>query len=343
MDKTYDYDLFEKHELRFKNGKFRILTFSDAHVLIPLDKRVARDISAIVRGTMPDIVLFLGDQVWGSAADTPEHIEQALHLLVDPVEELGIPWAHVFGNHDDEKGISNLRQMQVYEKFRCCLTKRGPEDIHGVGNYVLPVYSEDGSDIVYNIWGIDSNDSLHADFIPEYGLEPDPWFYRLPEPMHAGGGYDCIRFDQIMWYWNTSKKIEAIAGHKVPGVMCFHIALPEYTIPYKNTAQTRYKGTMRESIGNSMINSGMYNACVERGDVKTMIAAHDHVNDWEGSYFGIKMTYDGGIGYDGYQDGDLRGGRVVDVSENDPWNVNTYMVRSSDYVEGYIPENSGGR
>ena len=158
---------------------------------------------------------------------------------------------------------------------------------------------------------------------------------KLPDPLHVSSGYDAVRFDQIMWYWNESKKIEAENGCKVPGCMVLHIAFPEYCLPYKNVAETAYKGTRRESIGSGPVNTGLFAALVQRGDVKTVVCGHDHINDCEGTYLGVKLTYDAGIGYDGYCHGDLRGGRVIDITENDPWNVDTYMVRSADYVKNY--------
>nr|MCR5042191.1 hypothetical protein [Clostridia bacterium] len=243
-------------------------------------------------------------------------------------------WGHVFGNHDEEKGYKACEQEKVYESFPLCVSKAGDPNVHGVGNYVLPVWSSDGSRPVYNVWALDTHRGF-SDFIKEYGLDPDPWFYRLGEPMHAHSGYDTVRFDQVSWYYEASELFESEYGGKIPGAMVFHIALPEYTVPYKNPAQTRYRGSMRESIGNGPNNSGLYNAIVERGDVRTLVCGHDHINDWEATYLGVRMTYDAGLSYDGYCDDDLRGGRIIDVDEADPWNVRTYMVRCSDVVEGY--------
>ena len=154
-----------------------------------------------------------------------------------------------------------------------------------------------------------------------------------PSCLHGwAAGYDTLRTDQVMWYFNGSRKFEQDAGHKIPGLMGLHIPLPEYRVIYQNPAESYYKGIMRETVGNSPVNAGMLNALVNRGDVKTVVAGHDHINDCEGLFMGIKLTYDAGLSYDCYCHDDLRGGRVFDLDEADPANVKTYMVRARDYV-----------
>lgn len=329
-----EQNLYTKKELRFKNGKFKILCVSDFHGRANYDRRLIRDIEAILDASKPDLVLILGDTVWGDAAESPESVRAFLSAAVKPIEDRKIPWAHVFGGHDDEKGVTNETQEKIYESFEYCVSKRGPEDVSGVGNYVLPILSTDGGRIVYNVWGLDSHDSA-GEFADEFGLDKDRWFLYLPDSFSLDSHYDTFRFDQLMWYWNTSKALERHAGGKIPGLMVCHMPIPEYILCYKNTAQTRYSGTRREHSGCNMINSGIFSTLVQRGDVKTFICGHDHINDCEGTYCGIKLAYDAGLNYDGYCDEDLRGGRIVEVDENDPWNVKSYMIRSMDVVADY--------
>lgn len=330
-------NLKTKKELKFKDGKFRILCVSDFHGRVNFDRRLIRDLSALLDSSKPDLVLILGDTVWGDAAESVESITNFLKEVIGCIEERKIPWAHVFGGHDDEKGIKNEVQEDIYESFEYCLSKRGPEDVSGTGNYVLPVKSSDGKRIVYNVWGLDSHDNA-SEFADEFGLSEDRWFLYLPDNFSIDSHYDTFRFDQLMWYWNSSKELEEFAGYKIPGLMVCHMPIPEYILCYKNVAQTKYRGNMREHCGCNMINSGMFSTLVQRGDVKTFICGHDHINDYAGTYCGVKMAYDAGLNYDGYCDDDLRGGRIVDIDENDPWNVNTYMIRSADVIENYPGE-----
>ncbi len=330
-------NLYLKKPLKFKDGKFRILAFSDLHGIKNYDLRMMRDIDAIVENVKPDLVLLLGDIGWRTAVTDVDTLREYLTDVSEPMEKRKIPWAHVFGNHDDERGLTNEMQEPVYESFEYCLSKTGPDDVSGTGNYVLPVTNENGDDILFNVWGLDSHDGM-GDYIRQFGLKTDPWFFNLPDPLYPYARYDSIRFDQIMWYWNSSDELNAYAGKKIPGIMAFHIPLPEFIVPYKNVAQTYYKGTRRESVGCGPFNSGLFNAVVERGEVKAIVCGHDHINDYEGDYCNVKLAYDGGISYDCYCDEDLRGGRVLEVKESDPGVVETYMVRSSDYVPDYPGE-----
>ena len=326
-------------ELRFQNGRFRILCFSDAHGIRDFDRRVVRDITAIVEKVTPDLVLFLGDNVWRDGAENADTLRAFMTAVTAPLCERNIPWAHVFGNHDAEQGFPVSEQQAVYESLDGCLSTAGPDDIRGTGNWVLQIRDAQGEKTVYTVWGLDSGRGI-GDFLEDCGFPRDARLAKLDDPLYVSSGYDVIRFDQIMWYWNTSKQIEAENGHKVPGMMAFHIALPEYALPYRNPAQTKYKGTMRETVGSGPVNTGMFAAMVQRGDIRTVVCGHDHIIDSEGEYLGIKLTYDAGIGYDGYCAGDLRGGRVVEIDEADPWHVKTYMVRSSECVENYEYEST---
>lgn len=330
-------NLYLKKELKFKDGKFRILCVSDFHGRVNFDRRLIRDLSALLDSAKPDLVLILGDTVWGDAAESVESISVFLKEVISCIEERKIPWAHVFGGHDDEKGIKNETQEDIYESFEYCVSKRGPEDVSGTGNYVLPVKSSDGERIVYNVWGLDSHDNA-GEFADEFGLEKDRWWLYLPDNFSLDSHYDTFRFDQLMWYWNSSVELEKHAGHKIPGLMVCHMPIPEYILLYKNVAQTTYRGSRREHCGCNMINSGMFSTIVQRGDVKTFICGHDHINDYAGTYCGVKLAYDAGLNYDGYCDDDLRGGRIVDIDEADPWNVKTYMIYSQDVVENYPGE-----
>ena len=91
-------------QLKFRDGKFRILCFSDSHGIKDFDTRVVRDIEAITEGTKPDLVLFLGDNVWRDGAENEDTLRAFMTAVTKPLTDRGIPWAHVFGNHDMERG-----------------------------------------------------------------------------------------------------------------------------------------------------------------------------------------------------------------------------------------------
>lgn len=53
--------------------------------------------------------------------------------------ERQIPYAAIFGNHDDEGDLSRQELMDVLTELPYCIAKPGLEDIDGVGNYVVAI------------------------------------------------------------------------------------------------------------------------------------------------------------------------------------------------------------
>lgn len=341
--KYLEENLRTKIPLLCKNGKFRLIVFSDLHGIGNYDRRVFRDMAAILDKYQPQLVLINGDTVWGDAAFSAETLRPFLKCINDVCAARNIPWAHVFGNHDREKGFLNKDQQSVYEEFSHNIAKRGPEEVDGTGNYVLPVMSGDGQQVIFSVWGLDSGSDIDK-FLVQYGYDSDRRQLCYQDPITAHSGYDLIRFTQMMWYWQSSCELENYAGRKIPGMMFFHECIPEYNALFRNPAWTKYRGNMRETVGCGPVNSGLLAEIIERGDVKLIVCGHDHINDFEGNILDVKLSMDAGLNYDGYCDDDLRGGRVVDIDENDPRNYKTYMVRSADCVKDYpgVPDRVGG-
>ena len=73
-------------------------------------------------------------------------------------------------------------------------------------------------------------------------------------------------------------------------------------------------GEKREAVCCSELNSGLFMACLERGDVKGIFCGHEHMNAYHGKYCGITLGYDSCVGYDMSAHDDVRGGRVIDIS-----------------------------
>ena len=87
------------------------------------------------------MVVFTGDQLNGQG--TSWDSRSVLAKFAAAVTDKGIPWAAVFGNHDDEDGLSREDQNALMQGLPYSLVQRGPKDVHGVGNYLLKVYSAD--------------------------------------------------------------------------------------------------------------------------------------------------------------------------------------------------------
>jgi hypothetical protein len=145
------------------------------------------------------------------------------------------------------------------------------------------------------------------------------------------GNYAWIDSSQINWYREQSRAYTVKNnGQPLPALAFFHIGLPEY-----QNLQLRKEiyGNFGENGGFPKINSGMFSAMIESGDVMGVFVGHDHDNDYIGQEFGIALAYGRVSGHDAY--GDLeRGARIIELQEGkrkfDTW-IATPLGRSLAY------------
>ncbi|OGO91043.1 MAG: hypothetical protein A2Y17_11840 [Clostridiales bacterium GWF2_38_85] len=333
-------NLYLKRPLVFRaDGSFKIMLFSDLHGVPNHDPRLKRGITEMVKAQKPDLVFLNGDQMYG--LETVEQVKNYLTDITEVLEKNQIPWAHVYGNHDSEAGLCKEEQQKIYESFDYCISKRGPVDIHGVGNFVLPIKSSKDGTIKFNIWGIDSLQYINA-YDEEFNVSATNG-YRSVLPKHFSNGtyYDTIRFDQIMWYYNSSKEFEVYNKAKIPALMFFHIAIPEHMLIYMNPVETAMNGAFNENVCCPELNSGLFSAAVQRGDVRGIYVGHDHNNTYDGIYCGVHLGFDSAMGFNSYgmsgetqtEQSSCRGCRVFELNEQNPADYKTYMLRVVDFID----------
>lgn len=303
-----------KHELRFQeDGTFRILVIGDVQnaFLDGSENEVVRNIETLVEREQPDLVFFNGDNSIKMVFE--ERLEEYLNCMVGAAESRGIPWAHVYGNHDTENpnDLTREEQQEIYERFDYCISKEGDPELHGVGNYVLPILRSDSDQIAFNVWALDSGD------------------YRISS-VTKEIVYDHIHFDQIAWYYNTSEELEAYNEASIPGMMLFHIPLKEMADAYEDreNPNLKFEGlALSKGVWDAELNSGLYAAALDRGDIKLVINSHDHGNDYSVQYGKIQMCYTGRIGPGGNTSfyPEACGARVVVLNQDEPEKIETYM------------------
>mgnify|MGYP000389863468 CR=1 FL=1 len=104
-------------------------------------------------------------------------------------------------------------------------------------------------------------------------------------------GYDWIKRDQINWYVDKSREFtEANGGNALPSLAFFHIPLPEFN-EAASDEDARLIGTRREKACAPVVNSGLFTAMLECGDVMGVFVGHDHVNDYAVEWKGIMLCY----------------------------------------------------
>jgi len=264
--------------LKFTHGTFKIVQFTDLHYRNGEDEDVRTHgvMREILDAEHPDLVVLSGDVIDGKYCRNPL---RSWADAVQPIIDRTLPWAAVFGNHDDEGSATRAELMTAMRQLPGCLSKPGAENLSGVGNFVLPI--------------------LHHDAPVARLIFLDSHSYTDREPK----AYDWIKPDQIDWYRQLP--------HDLPALMFFHIPLPEFDDVWNagNCIGSKY-----EAVCSPKFNSGLFDAIQEAGDVMGVFAGHDHVNDYEGKLAGIRLCYGRATGFASYgRAGFPRGGRVIDL------------------------------
>jgi predicted MPP superfamily phosphohydrolase len=306
-----------KPQLSFRpDGSFKIVQFSDTQDGPNIDPRTIAGMNTILDSEKPDLVVLTGDNIEGFACKTAEGVRQAIEDIALPMENRKIPWVMVFGNHDreslDMQKITEEDMFNIYLTFPYNMNSRGPKDVYGIGNSVLTVKGSKSSKAGFAVWLLDSS------------AYPSGYDYHDTE-IHGQktGTYDYIHFTQIRWYWDTSVALEKRYHKKVPSLMFFHIPLIEFK---DLSASGKFTGEKNEGECPGYLNSGLFAALLDRGDVKGVFCGHDHTNTYCGDWYGIKLGYDGSMGYGTYGDNKNRGGRVFIIDEKNPEEFKTSYV-----------------
>ncbi len=312
-------NLYSKHKISFnKEGKIKILMFSDIQERAKFDSQTLKNINTMLDNVKPDMVILGGDQCMGPDVQSQEEFVVFLDQLAEPLESRKIPWMHIFGNHDYDLNFNPYIQQSLYERFDYCISKH-TSDISGVTNFMIPVYKYNSDEIGFNIWGLDTQNRGNS-FIDEFVSE----FTDIDNRALGLGRYDLIRFDQMMWYWNSSIELENYLGKKTPSLMCMHIAPVEFAFAINNPQKCKLKGFAPERLDSGILNCGIFSEILQRGDVKFISCGHTHRNNFEASYCGIKMFFDSTAGLTCYGEEQTRGGRVFEINQNNTENIVSY-------------------
>lgn len=251
----------------------KVMTFSDTHLKgdVNSDTITRTIIERTIVNEKPDLIVITGDICLGKDAET-----HAI-ALCELFESHNQYWAVALGNHDGEHPDGPTREelINLYASYPHCLAKSGPSDIWGYGNYIIN-YKYEGK-IAQTLIFMDSGlTKMDKEICDLYG-------YKFRDD------YDFIKPNQIDWYKQQIDIQTTQNGGVVPTSTLFiHIPLPEYK---KIGTGDFIHGFRLEPECSSPVNSGMFDAILEKGSTKTVICGHDHSNDFCGVYKGVKLMY----------------------------------------------------
>lgn len=290
--------LFAQQQFSFQNGKFKIVQFTDLHWTpgSPKCTETEATIRAVLKSENPDIAILSGDVV------TEDPAVEGWMSVVGIFNDTKVPFVVTMGNHDAEHMAKNSI-YDLLQKSPYYVGTKGPEDIMGCGNCVIPIYgSKTKKKVEAVLYCIDSNDY---------------------QPNKLYGAYDWVHFDQVAWYRKQSACFtKGNNGKPLPSLTFFHIPLLEYN---ELAGDDKTFGNDREGeVASSKVNSGIFASFIDRKDVMGVFAGHDHDNDYLGINKGILLGYGRVTGADAY--GELtRGARIIELYEAE-FRFNTWIT-----------------
>ena len=114
-----------------------------------MDERCYNYITELVNATHPDLILLTGDIIYGEFDDNGS----ALLKFIAFMESLQIPWAPIFGNHDNESKMGADWQCQQLEAAQYCLFEQ--KTLTGNGNYSVAIAQ--GGEVKRVFYMLDTN------------------------------------------------------------------------------------------------------------------------------------------------------------------------------------------
>lgn len=260
------YGMAQKSELQFsKDGKFKIVQFTDVHFKYgnPASNAALERINEVIDAEQPDLVIFTGDVIYSAPADS------GMVQVLEQVSKRKLPFVVTFGNHDDEQGLS---RQQLYDIIRKVPGNIMPDR----GTALSPDYA----------LTVKSSSYPQKDAAVLYCMDSHSY-----SPLKDVKGYAWLTFDQVNWYRQQSAAFTAQnGGQPIPALAFFHIPVPEYHEAVADENST-IRGTRMEEACAPRINSGMFAAMKEGGDVMGIFVGHDHDNDYAVMWKNILLAY----------------------------------------------------
>lgn len=326
-------------KLKFNsNGKFVILQVSDAQDMHIPRKGMFKMLNKVYDKVNPDLVVLTGDNILGNHINdapignrknvknkegTIKRMKKSLGFLLDPIEKRNLPFAFIFGNHDDMNCISKEEQAAIYGSYNHCVPYMNEDETVDCGNYNIPIYDSKGEKVKYNLWMIDS---AGAD-------------------ENGNNIFECVKAETLDWYDRKSRELQLQNGAPVMSLMFQHIPVLE-TVDFFKECDKEDKGAVLNyengkyycldpekasgfafeypaTVNNDF---GQLDALRRRGDVCALVFGHDHLNSFTGELDGVNIVQTSGASFRSYGNMISRGVRVFEIDENDPSSFRTYTI-----------------
>lgn len=306
------------------DDNIKVMQLTDVHIgagfmSIKKDTMALNSVASMITAEKPDLVVVTGDIAYPVPFQAGTfNNKNSARLFAQLMEQLGVYWAPVFGNHDTEVYSYYTREeicdFYTGGDYRHCLLQAGPNDVDGVGNYIINIKNTAGK-IVQSLVMMDSQS------------------YKGNNMLGIVMEYDRIHDNQVEWYENQIKALTEENGGEVPKSMAFfHIPLVEYKDAWAEYTQNNKQdtenvkliygnvGEKEDGIYSPEENCGLFDKALELGSTQAFFCGHDHLNNFRINYKGINLVYGYSIDYLAYigisKYGAQRGCSIIEINQD---------------------------
>jgi len=285
FDDNTQFDLKFGQTVEMKETELSVLLLTDMHYNGFVGDRKTDELADyLVEKTKPDLIILLGDNCF-----TPFN-QQSYEHIIKKMDSYKIPWALIFGNHDEQGKATKQYLAKMLEESSYSIFCYGPNNIDGAGNYFINITKDET--IVHTIYLLDSK--------------------------KKSGNYQPPSKEQIKWYEWAVNGITDYCGKVVPSTLLIHIPLPEYIGAYDAaiTDNSVIYGNRGENEAVSNINSGLFEKIKKLKSTVGIFCGHDHLNDYSVMSDGVRLTYSVSSGFGSYGSNDIKGGTLLKILQN---------------------------
>ena len=256
---------------------------------------IYRFVRELVERSKPDLILITGDIIYGEFDDSGSSFTEYAAFM----DSFKIPWAPVYGNHDNESRKGAEWQNEMFINSEYCLFAKG--DVFGNGNYTIDI--EQGGETIRRICMVDSNGC------------------------HGAGVSQGWRPDQLEW-------LEGCGKDNCPSFVCMHIPSKDfedaaiaagyvkeydraddwakYDLDKNPVSPDADFGVKRENFDSSVQPTLM--PILKKIEADGVFAGHYHLVNTSIKYEGVRFTLVTKTGLYDYHNGDIVGGTLATLS-----------------------------
>ena len=313
------------NNLKFKNGRFRILQLSDIQEIADTNPDTINLTRELIERTDPDLIVLTGDQIKGygitmQKGDAKTNAALTLNNILAPIKASKIPFTAVFGNHDVFKNADEEFQWSVYSLCDNFIGKDYKFDY-------IPV-CDDNDKIKFCVYTFDSGLKKKGKYTPVTDELLERYKAKRDELKETTGAYvPSLAFQHIppADIYDCFVLAEKGEYKALQGAGKFaenYYRLPPYAVSARsfmgeNAASPDEKGNQVETLK-------------EKGDVLGLYFGHDHNNSFVVKHGNLDLGYTQGAGFNIYGPGKNRGGRIFDIYEDAPEKYVTFTVTAND-------------